>query len=345
VTSRRDVPPRGSLASRLLDARASGGLAALSVLVASLHLVLDPGVQSLGDVAPVLIAVVFLTVPRRIPPWALTVSTLLAMAAFTAMSVGLPAASVPGAGQVLLVLAAICVSALRSRVEAWLHVAWVVAQYAALTAVTGRHEPAFAVDVLATVAAVVAVTTVTTRVRDYVDDLAAVLLVDVDHFKSVNDVHGHLAGDEALVWLADLLRAALPRTSVVGRFGGEEFVAVLPGTDAARAHQHAEELRALVATGSAGRATRFTVSIGLATGTVDHLLDAVLDRADAAVYRAKLDGRDRVATWCPADDAARGRAVAAEGSTAPPPGVPAPRRAPEALRAPGGATSVVAARD
>jgi diguanylate cyclase (GGDEF)-like protein/PAS domain S-box-containing protein len=127
----------------------------------------------------------------------------------------------------------------------------------------------------------------------------AVLMLDVDHFKRVNDTHGHARGDAVLAAVALAMREALREVDVLGRFGGEEFVAVLVGADPATASVIAERLR--VACGrvavplEGGGALSITVSIGLgAWCRGEDRLDAALRRADAALYRAKQGGRNRV---------------------------------------------------
>jgi diguanylate cyclase (GGDEF)-like protein len=127
----------------------------------------------------------------------------------------------------------------------------------------------------------------------------SVALIDIDHFKAVNDTHGHLAGDSVLRAVSDALRDQLREYDVVGRFGGEEFVVLLPQTDEADALSIAERLRAHVAALSIpvqdGAAyVRLTISIGVAAldavgGEVTDLLTA----ADAALYFAKEAGRNR----------------------------------------------------
>ncbi len=126
----------------------------------------------------------------------------------------------------------------------------------------------------------------------------SILLVDVDHFKSVNDLHGHEVGDQVLVELASRLRTAVRVADAVGRWGGEEFCVVLFETDAVGAMVPAENLRARIAgTPFHTRAgeIRITVSVGVATLQPDVLeADDVLRRADRALYDAKRAGRDRV---------------------------------------------------
>lgn len=135
------------------------------------------------------------------------------------------------------------------------------------------------------------------RFRRYGNPASAVLL-DVDHFKSVNDTFGHDFGDTVLVGLARLLGEGVrDGVDVVARFGGEEFVILLPDTDAAAAAELAERLRATFAGHSfespAGP-RQFTASFGVATLTRDDGVTTLLHRADEALYRSKADGRNRV---------------------------------------------------
>ena len=130
------------------------------------------------------------------------------------------------------------------------------------------------------------------------------LMMDVDHFKSVNDTRGHAAGDEVLRTVARTIAAALEeREGLVGRLGGEEFAALLPGRAPDEAVEAAERVRRAVGALSFaidGRALRVTLSIGVAgLERRDRDVAAVLGRADQALYAAKADGRDRVRTVGP----------------------------------------------
>jgi diguanylate cyclase (GGDEF)-like protein len=121
----------------------------------------------------------------------------------------------------------------------------------------------------------------------------AVLLIDVDHFKAVNDTHGHKAGDRVLVTMAGELSAAVRTADLVGRWGGEEFLAVLPDTDADAATTVAERVRERVAALTWPWADlQVTVSVGVGAGT--RAPDQLVLRADAALYAGKARGRDRV---------------------------------------------------
>jgi diguanylate cyclase (GGDEF)-like protein len=132
----------------------------------------------------------------------------------------------------------------------------------------------------------------------------AVALLDIDHFKAVNDQHGHAAGDAVLVAVAEAVRAALPPEAIAGRWGGEEFLVVLPDAPADRAFAVAERLRVAVAAvgaasneSAAGASLRVTASVGVAAVPGPHpTLHALIGQADEALYVAKRDGRDRVAT-------------------------------------------------
>jgi diguanylate cyclase (GGDEF)-like protein len=119
-----------------------------------------------------------------------------------------------------------------------------------------------------------------------------ILMIDVDHFKAINDQHGHAEGDEVLKRVAGGLRDGLRTGDVVARWGGEEFCVVLPRTDLAEARSLAERLKLQIA---AGTTPRVTVSIGVAESVVQtQRPEDVIRRADEALYRAKEAGRDRV---------------------------------------------------
>lgn len=126
----------------------------------------------------------------------------------------------------------------------------------------------------------------------------AVLLLDLDHFKRINDSRGHQAGDELLRRVADALAQASRGSDIACRYGGEEFVLVLPGAAREVALRRAETLRARISSqpmDSASAAPEISVSIGIATLRRDGLdADALLRAADKAMYRAKQAGRNRV---------------------------------------------------
>lgn len=133
------------------------------------------------------------------------------------------------------------------------------------------------------------------------DDPMSVCLLDIDYFKKVNDTHGHDVGDEVLRVLAKVGTAVSRNMDLFARWGGEEFVVAMPGTDLEPARARAEMLRSTIEkqefshTWRTGNAIPFTVSIGVATRAPgEHDLDAILKRADKALYKAKEEGRNRV---------------------------------------------------
>ncbi len=138
--------------------------------------------------------------------------------------------------------------------------------------------------------------------KRYRTPMSAILL-DVDHFKQINDQHGHQAGDHAIREVADLLRGLLRTSDVVGRYGGDEFLILLPKADTAGALKLADRiLRRARETEfcKAVKPLRLTLSLGLASFLPDdHVAshEDILARADRALYDAKVAGRDRVSTW------------------------------------------------
>jgi two-component system cell cycle response regulator len=130
------------------------------------------------------------------------------------------------------------------------------------------------------------------RARRYGHPLAAILF-DLDHFKEVNDHFGHAAGDRLLRAMAQEVRRALRPTDLLGRWGGEEFVVLLPETALQSAVDVAERLRYLVA-GLPWETGSLTASFGVAECTATDNLGALLRRADRALYEAKRLGRNRV---------------------------------------------------
>jgi len=136
------------------------------------------------------------------------------------------------------------------------------------------------------------------RARRYASELA-ILLVDLDYFKRINDTEGHLAGDEVLRQVASRIQSAVRTVDIVARYGGEEFVVILPETSPAGAMTFADRLRlgmeAHEFTVGEG-VIRLTVSIGVSTFPAENLASAddLFASADAAMYRAKQDGRNQV---------------------------------------------------
>ncbi|MCG9738478.1 diguanylate cyclase [Shewanella insulae] len=133
----------------------------------------------------------------------------------------------------------------------------------------------------------------------------AVLMIDIDRFKAINDTYGHLAGDQALKTIAQALKAKLRRPSdLVSRFGGEEFAMILPNTSPDGAQQVAELMRSTVcqlplAWGE--QAIPLTISIGVCAEVIvdDQHIQQLVDQADKALYRAKHEGRNRVCVYSP----------------------------------------------
>ena len=129
----------------------------------------------------------------------------------------------------------------------------------------------------------------------------SVVLLDIDHFKAINDHLGHAAGDECLVTLADLLQQHSRKSDIVCRYGGEEFILVLPNTSVDDAVRHAEALRLLVANEvfvMDEQEIKFTISFGIAsypTHGTEHR--EITNKADEALYRSKRTGRNRVTVW------------------------------------------------
>ena len=128
----------------------------------------------------------------------------------------------------------------------------------------------------------------------------ALMLLDIDHFKTINDTWGHPTGDSVLVELSQTLHRMLRSQDIVGRFGGEEFLVILPATELEGAWALAERIRSQIddvvsLNAASGQTIRFNVSIGLAVHTgADNTFEQLLARADRALYAAKGAGRNRV---------------------------------------------------
>jgi diguanylate cyclase (GGDEF)-like protein/PAS domain S-box-containing protein len=136
------------------------------------------------------------------------------------------------------------------------------------------------------------------RIRRHPEALAALAVIDIDHFKQVNDAYGHAAGDEVLKHLVRVVAATVRPTDLLGRTGGEEFALLLPDTGLDQAAQLAERIRATVAAEpltTPGGPIPFTISIGLSVLAGDDAsIDDAFARADLALYDAKNAGRDAV---------------------------------------------------
>jgi diguanylate cyclase len=125
---------------------------------------------------------------------------------------------------------------------------------------------------------------------------AAVLMLDIDHFKRFNDQHGHVLGDQALKRLADVLLSKARESDAVARFGGEEFTVVFHGAKAAAVLERAENMRRAIGEATImaeGGELRIAASAGIAELQKGDTAETLLKRADEALYAAKLDGRDR----------------------------------------------------
>jgi len=125
---------------------------------------------------------------------------------------------------------------------------------------------------------------------------ATFLIIDIDHFKKINDRYGHDAGDEVLVGLAEILTGNVRSTDLIARLGGEEFAAVLPEMDAEHAFNVAETLRMAIESGSIKTSKGkipVTVSIGLASRKTNETISRWISRGDKALYEAKRNGRNK----------------------------------------------------
>jgi diguanylate cyclase (GGDEF)-like protein len=125
-------------------------------------------------------------------------------------------------------------------------------------------------------------------------EMLSVILLDIDHFKRINDTFGHDVGDRVLIEVAGTLRQHLRGADILGRWGGEEFIIVATAVGNDRAVELAERLRTLVATHSYVQVGRVTLSLGIATSRSYDTPEGLVKRADAALYQAKQRGRNRV---------------------------------------------------
>ena len=130
------------------------------------------------------------------------------------------------------------------------------------------------------------------------DGRLCVIMLDVDHFKAVNDLYGHRIGDRVLTDVAHLMRESVRQTDFVGRYGGDEFLIILPQTDAGGAAVMAERTRVAIQGSpmhdAAGNAFPVTASLGVAEWCKGDNEDLIITRADAALSRAQDAGRNRV---------------------------------------------------
>jgi len=133
------------------------------------------------------------------------------------------------------------------------------------------------------------------RIERHPDNLS-IILVDIDHFKRVNDRYGHQIGDEVLIRVADALRHNIRSIDTVGRWGGEEFIIVCPGSDESHSVQLAEKLRKLLGNVKHEGVGQVTCSFGVASHGMGIKLVKLIRNADEALYRSKAAGRNRVSS-------------------------------------------------
>lgn len=150
----------------------------------------------------------------------------------------------------------------------------------------------------------------TTRSQRYKSPLS-LIMYDVDHFKRVNDEHGHQIGDDVLVRLSEIVFERIRSTDLLARWGGEEFVILVPGLDGPTAHQAAEKLRAAIEQATFGVVGNITCSFGVAEFAEGDSAATLVARADNALYRAKMRGRNRTELASPSDSATGGMASVA----------------------------------
>jgi diguanylate cyclase (GGDEF)-like protein len=120
-------------------------------------------------------------------------------------------------------------------------------------------------------------------------------MIDIDHFKEVNDKHGHKVGDKVLVEFANVIKENLRGSDIYARWGGEEFIVLMPETKIEQALKVAERLRKSVENYNFSEISKLTISIGVVQKPpLEMKIDEVIIRADNALYKAKNNGRNRV---------------------------------------------------
>ncbi len=128
------------------------------------------------------------------------------------------------------------------------------------------------------------------------DKNLCLFIIDIDHFKAVNDKYGHSAGDETLIHVTTQMRAAIPEGTLIARLGGEEFAILMPFGSLADIQAQAEALRSVVADSPCvieGHKISVTISVGAGIAGPDDTISSLLSRADCALYAAKNEGRNR----------------------------------------------------
>lgn len=132
------------------------------------------------------------------------------------------------------------------------------------------------------------------KINRYDKEKLSILLLDIDYFKNVNDTFGHLVGDNVLQEIAQIMTVCLRQSDIVARWGGEEFIAMLPETTIDQAYYVAEKLRATIENHSFDVVSKITCSIGIAIYHNNNKKSELFKRADEALYRAKNNGRNQV---------------------------------------------------
>ena len=131
----------------------------------------------------------------------------------------------------------------------------------------------------------------------YKNDFFTIMMLDIDHFKKINDTYGHLAGDFVLKEIAKIVKNLIRKSDICGRFGGEEFVILLPNTKLSGAMKLAERIRETIQNHTFdfnGKKINVTVSIGITSVGVNDSYESLISRADEALYEAKEKGRNRI---------------------------------------------------
>jgi diguanylate cyclase (GGDEF)-like protein len=145
------------------------------------------------------------------------------------------------------------------------------------------------------------------------------IMVDIDHFKSINDRFGHSVGDEAIRMVSEVLNTGVGEGSIVGRYGGEEFCIALPNTDLAKGKEVAEIFRSKIKTSSrdfCGKDVVITASFGVSNAETNMTsISQLLEHADRALYAAKESGRDRVVSWLESEEVTDNVTEDAEGKS------------------------------
>jgi len=135
------------------------------------------------------------------------------------------------------------------------------------------------------------------RKTDQTAERYCLAILDIDHFKHINDNFGHLYGDEVLLMLSNMMKESFREGDALFRFGGEEFVILLKDVDTAQAHQIVDRFRVTVESKAFPQVGRVTVSVGLTAIQPDELPPQIIDRADRALYFAKGNGRNQVCIY------------------------------------------------